>query len=429
MFNFRSIARFAILTPIIVILLTIGWYQQAIEHSNIPETTLPIDEPSGSQPTESFVIAGYFINWGIYDRKYHVVDIQAKKLSHVLYAFANVNTDGTILLGTIDGKLDPWKENDQDLHGNFKQLNLLKQQNRHLKVSLSIGGYSWSGNFSNVAASPKSRATFTKTAISHLQNLGLDGIDIDWEFPKDSNDAENYVLLLKELRNALDEYQQKIDPTEEPFLLSVAMPCGPENYRILKLADMAKYVDLFYLMAYDFAGEWDQQTGHQSNLFGGSLNVNQAIDDYEKAGVPSKKLVMGMPAYGRGFSNTSPKPGSSYQGVPDGSWDRGSYDYKNLPQEGAEEYLDETNIASWSYNKHTKEFVTYDTPDVVRAKSEYIKKRHLGGGMFWELTADVPGDDPRSLVHTVYQVLGNQLDRSPNHIAFPLSHYNNIPHA
>ena len=63
MFNFRSIARFAILTPIIVILLTIGWYQQAIEHSNIPETTLPIDEPSGSQPTESFVIAGYFINW------------------------------------------------------------------------------------------------------------------------------------------------------------------------------------------------------------------------------------------------------------------------------------------------------------------------------------------------------------------------------
>ncbi|KAI8371974.1 chitinase [Choanephora cucurbitarum] len=416
---------------------------RTIEHSDIPETTLPSDEPSGSQPTESFVIAGYFINWGIYDRNYHVVDIQAKKLSHVLYAFANVNTDGTVLLGdpwadtdiklpedkTIDGILDPWKEDDQDLHGNFKQLNLLKQQNRHLKVSLSIGGYSWSGNFSSVAASPESRATFTETAISHLQNLGLDGIDIDWEFPKDSDDAENYVLLLKELRNALDEYQQEIDPTKEPFLLSVAMPCGPENYRILKLADMAEYVDLFYLMAYDFAGEWDQQTGHQSNLFGGSLNVNQAIDDYERAGVPSKKLVMGMPAYGRGFSNTSPEPGSSYQGVPDGSWDRGSYDYKDLPQEGAEEYLDETNIASWSYNEETKEFVTYDTPDVVRAKSEYIKERHLGGGMFWELTADVPGDDPRSLVHTVYQVLGNQLDRSPNHIVFPLSHYDNIPHA
>jgi chitinase len=325
--------------------------------------------------------------------------------------------------------LDPWKENDQDLHGNFKQLALLKQQNRHLKVSLSVGGYSWSSNFATITATAESRANFTKTAIEHLKNLGLDGIDIDWEFPKDSTEAENYVLLLKEMRVALDDYQTTYDPTDDPFLLSVAMPCGPENYRLLKLGEMARFVDIFYLMAYDFAGDWDKKTGHQSNLYGGALNVNQAITDFEKAGVPSKKLVMGMPLYGRGFSNTNGKPGSTYKGVPDGSWDKGSFDYKYLPQEGAEEFMDEEQVASWSYNEATREFVTYDSPAVTKAKCDYIKERQLGGAMFWELSADVKGDDPRSLLNTVYQNLGEKMNKNNNHIAYPLSQYKNIPHS
>lgn len=333
-----------------------------------------------------------------------------------------------ILDKTIDGVEDPWKENDQDLHGNFKQFALLKQKNRHLKLSLSVGGYSWSSNFSTIAASAESRATFTKTALSHLENLGLDGIDIDWEFPKDAKDAENYVLLLKEMRKALDEYLLKYDSTDDPFLLSVAMPCGPENYKILKLGDMAAYVDIFYLMAYDFAGDWDAKTGPQSNLYGGPLNVDQTVTDFEAAGVPSKKLVMGMPLYGRGFSNTDAKPGSSYRGVPDGSWDKGSFDYKDLPRKGAEEFLDEKNGASWSYDENTREFVTYDSPAVAQIKCDYIKERQLGGAMFWELSADVKGDNPRSLLDTVNRNLGAQLNKVKNHILYPLSQYKNIPH-
>lgn len=433
LFSAGNVARIAILTPIIVILLTIGWYQQAIQHTNIPDNTIV----KGS----SYIIAGYFINWGIYDRKHNVVDLQADKLSHILYAFANVNMDGTIVLEdtwadtdikfekdkTVDGVVDPWKEADTDLHGNFKQFALLKQKNRHLKVSLSVGGYSWSSNFSAIATTASSRATFTKTALSHLQNLGLDGIDIDWEFPQDKRDAKNYVLLLKEMREALDDYQKKYDPTDEPFLLSVAMPCGPENYKLLELDEMANYVDIFYLMAYDFAGDWDNTTGHQSNLYGGPLNVDQAVRDFQLAGVPSKKIVMGLPLYGRGFSNTKQKPGSSYSGIPDGSWDKGSFDYKDLPKPGAKEYYDEQRGASWSYDAETKEFVTYDSPDVVNLKSQYIKDNQLGGAMFWELSADIKEGD-KSLVNTVYNNLGSQLNSVKNHILYPLSRYDNIPH-
>ncbi|GAA5811219.1 hypothetical protein MFLAVUS_004650 [Mucor flavus] len=426
-----NVAKCAILTPIIVILLTIGWYQQAM--NQLPSLK---DSDSNDSNDSSYIIAGYFINWGIYDREYNVVDLQAEKLSHILYAFANVNRDGTVLLGdpwadtdkkfpkdqTIDGVQDPWKENDDELYGNFKQLALLKKKYRHLKVSLSIGGYSWSSNFSTIAASSESRAIFTKTALTHLQNLGLDGIDIDWEFPEDVVDAENYVLLLQEMRVALDQYQKKY--SDQPYLLSVAMPCGPQNYNLLQLGEMAKYVDIFYLMAYDFAGEWDAKIGHQSNLYGGPLNVDQAVTDYEKAGVPSKKIVMGLPMYGRGFSNTNGKPGSSYRGVPDGSWDKGSFDYKDLPTKGSKEFLDQEKGASWSYNEETREFVTYDTPAVTQLKCEYIKQRQLGGAMFWELSADGSGE--RSLLQTVYQHLGAQLNSVYNHLIYPLSSYSNI---
>ncbi|KAI8969989.1 chitinase [Mycotypha africana] len=434
----KNIIYFIVLTPVIVILLTIGWYQQAIHHNDIPQKMLP------PRPDDSYVIAGYFVNWGIYQRNFNVVDLKADKLSHILYAFANVNADGSILLGdawadtdirftqekTVDGVVDGWKEVDEDLHGNFKQLALLKQRNRHLKVSLSVGGYTWSANFSAVAASPKARATFANSAVTLLKDLGLDGIDIDWEYPATSADADNYVLLLREVRAALDEYQLKFDPTDEKFLLSVAVPCGPEHYRLLKLERMAKYVDLFYLMAYDFAGSWDKVTGHQSNLYGGDFSVDQAVNHYAKSGVPTKKIVMGMPLYGRGFLNTGLTPGSAYQGVPKGSWEPGNYDYKDLPPEGSKEYYDEKRVASWSYNERTREFVTYDSPTVTKVKCDYIKQRMLGGAMFWELSGDVPDNSQyRSLLSAAYDFLERKLNRKPNHILFPQSKFKNIPHS
>ena len=97
-FAFGNIAKIAILTPIVVILLTIGWYQQAMNHVDIPKAI--------KSKQESFIIAGYFINWGIYERKHNVVDLKADKLSHVLYAFANVNLDGSVVLG------DSWADTD-----------------------------------------------------------------------------------------------------------------------------------------------------------------------------------------------------------------------------------------------------------------------------------------------------------------------------
>ncbi|KAI7857679.1 chitinase [Circinella umbellata] len=393
--------------------------------------------------TNGPVIAGYFVNWGIYARSHNVCDLvpDVHKLTHLLYAFANLEPSGEIVLGdvwadkdkhfaveqTVNQQADGWNDQGNNLYGNFKQLYLLKQKNRHLKVTLSVGGWTWSTNFGTVAADPQKRQRFVQSAIKHIGDLGLDGIDIDWEYPKTSEEAFNFVHLLYEMRIALDMYQQSIGQTNEPrLLLTLAVACGPSNYRLLRLREMEPYVDLFYLMSYDFAGSWDKTTGHQAAMYGGALNGHQAVTDYMQMGVPPHKLVLGLPVYGRGFSNTSNTPGAPFNDIPEGTWEKGMFDYKHLPMPGATEYIDEQHMASWSYDPAKRELISYDTPAVIQAKCEYIKQAKLGGAMFWELSADHKGEHPRSLLNTVYRSFNGQLDSIPNHLRYPKSQYDNI---
>lgn len=64
------------------------------------------------------------------------------------------------------------------MYGNFKQFFLLKQANRHMKTSLSIGGwtYSQAGHFDPVVQSASMSATFISSAVTLLENMGLDGM-------------------------------------------------------------------------------------------------------------------------------------------------------------------------------------------------------------------------------------------------------------
>ncbi|KAG0171146.1 hypothetical protein DFQ28_008653 [Apophysomyces sp. BC1034] len=432
----RTILVASLLSPLLVLLLLAGWFNRT-DDTAITGPAVPDHPAENVKP----IIAGYFVNWGIYDRKHNVVDLEAEKMSHVLYAFANLDEEGNIFLSdewadkdilfdadrTVNHQQELWRENDKDLHGNFRQLYLLKQKYRHLKVSLSVGGWSWSTHFPAVASDPQKRLRFAESAVNHVRNLGLDGIDIDWEFPKNDADATAYVELLKQVRSALDEYQQRVGQENDPGLLvSVAMPTGAEQTRVLKLRQMEPYVDIFYLMAYDLAGAWDKETGHQAPLYSNdSLNVDQAVRHFLRADIPSHKIVMGIPVYGRGYANTD-GPDASFSGVPDGSWEKGSYDYKALPQPGAEEHYDPATVASWSYNAETREYVTYDSPEVAREKCNYIQSLGLGGAMFWELSADIKGDHPRSLLHTVYTSFGGQVDQTSNHVHYPESQYDTI---
>lgn len=168
---------------------------------------------------------------------------------------------------------------------------------------------------------------------------------------------------------------------------------------------MDQYLDFWNLMAYDFAGSWDSLAGHQSNLYPSASNpactpfsAVKAISHYKYHGVSSSKLILGMPLYGRAFCNTD-GPGSLYQGTGEGSWERGVWDFKALPQAHGREHTSTETCASWSYDDSKRVMVTYDTKDVAERKAHFIKDEGLGGAMWWESSADKYGHE--SLIGTV----------------------------
>lgn len=297
-----------------------------------------------------------------------------------------------------------------------------------MKVLLSIGGWTYSSNFAAPASADSGRQKFASSAIDLIKNLGFDGIDIDWEYPKSPPEAANFVLLLKECRHAMDTYSKTL-PHPHHFELTVACPAGPQNYKIMDIRNMDKYLDFWNLMAYDYAGSWDSTTGHQANLFPSRsdskctpFNTAQAVNYYRQQGVDGSKIVLGMPLYGRAFENTDGL-GKPFQGVGDGSWEQGVYDFKSLPFAGAEERLDEDAGATYSFDAIQRKLITYDTVEMAWRKAEWIKREGIGGGMWWESSSDREAE--HSLIGNVVSVLGT-LEERKNCLDYPESKYDNL---
>ncbi|KAF9884383.1 hypothetical protein FE257_001839 [Aspergillus nanangensis] len=400
-------------------LLGLGWLATAavvLSHGN---HTTEIN-PRG---TAGYRSVAYFVNWAIYGGNFNPQDLPAEKLMHVLYAFANVHPGtGDVYLSDSWADIekhylgDSWSDTGTNVYGCAKQLFLLKQKNRKLKVLLSIGGWTYSGNFASPLSTASGRATFASSATTLVRNLGFEGVDIDWECPADSTQADNRVSTLQQLRSSLDSYSAA-SANNYHFLITVACTAGPTNYQKLHLSQM---------------DHWDTVAGHDANIYTSTsnptdtpFNSDQAIGYYNSNGIPADKIVLGMPLYGRSFMNNR-GPGTSYNGVGSGSWENGVSDYKALPLTGASvKYLSQP-VASYSYDSLQQMTISYDTPQVAQVKAEYIQSKGLGGGMWWESSGDNDGSD--SLITTVVNSFGgsNALDQSQNQLSYPASSYDNL---
>ncbi|RFU26003.1 hypothetical protein B7463_g10336, partial [Scytalidium lignicola] len=346
--------------------------------------------------------AAYYVNWAV-SRDFTPQDLPADKLTHVLYAFANIMPDtGKVYLSnnTADTEIrfpgDSLEESGTNLYGCFKQLYLLKKKNRNLKILLSIGGWTYSSNFAAPASSNVTRSQFASTAVSLVADLGLDGLEIDWEYPASDADAANFVLLLQVVREALDNYGNSLQPPYN-FTLTTTCPSGPSNYQILHIDDMDQYIDFWNLLAYDYAGSWSTVAANQANLFTSTTNPASTLFDTQTSVAYYISQV-----YGRSFELTNGL-GLSFNGVGPGTEEVGVYDYKVLPLYGATEFNDNMTGSSYSYDPAKRELVSYDTAIIAQQKAAWVIENGLGGIAWWESSADATGN--QSLIENVARAL------------------------
>ncbi|KAE9964969.1 hypothetical protein EG328_010059 [Venturia inaequalis] len=411
--------------------------------------------PSTLKEREGYRAVAYYVNWAIYGRNHPPSEIPVEKLNYILYAFANIdNTTGAVYLSDTFAdveKIFPGDvaQNGTNMYGCLKQLNLLKQKNRNLKVLLSIGGWTYGPNFAPPMATEAGRKNFAKTSVQLLKDLGFDGLDIDWEYPTTKAQAQDWVKLLGETRAELNAYEKNLEQrfanaTRRPFqkqkkrphfYLTIAAPAGPLKYNLLDPEAMEPYMDFVNLMAYDYSGSWDNHTGHNANLYPSKknsistpFNTAQAVDFYLDNAIPSEKLVLGMPLYGRGFLHTQKTPGKAYGNMSAGSWEAGVWDYKVLPRPGNPQLFHDASIgASWTYDNSTGEFVSYDTPRIATQKAKFIRDGDLGGAMWWETSYDKNGNE--SLISTVRNELmkgDGEMEVRLNNLDYPDSKYDNL---
>ena len=339
-------------------------------------------------------IIGYVAGYENYDPAL----VDAKKLTHINYAFANI----------VEGK--PKFELDTDSL-KISKLIALKKVNPNLKVLYSVGGWVWSNEFSHTAAYPESRKQFAISAVELMKKHGFDGIDLDWEYPgqrgEDNDfrpsDKNNFNLLLEEIRKELEKVGA-ID--NKHYLLTIATGADQAYIDNTDLGDAHKYLDFINVMCYDFYHGWFFQTGHHANLYPSKKEKftgnsgQEAIRRHIKAGVPSNKLIMGIPFYARQWKKVAPENDGLYQtamttGTIAPYWDI----VEKIKSGNYKKGYDDLAKASYLWNAKDSIFISWETPKEIKQKATYIKKNNLGGAMFWEYSLD----KDQELLNTLFQ--------------------------
>jgi chitinase len=378
--------------------------------------------PSGAGEVGHRLLVGYFPQWGLYDDKPYTVKTLvdsggASMLDQLNYAqgfvtggqcsVADPNADLNYTFaagGSVDGIADLPAA---PVRGNFHQLMELKRKYPRLKILISLEGRA--ADFS-ADAQPEQRTAFVASCVNlflkgNLSSGGsiaglFDGIDLDWEYPR-GVDAANYLPLLKEFRRQMDAYRPGL-------VLSVALGPSPHMSGDADLAAVGRVVDQAGLMTYDFNGPWSSTTGLIAPLSTASADdgsVERSVDAWKAAGVPARKLLMGLPFYGYGWRRVADEDHGFGQ---DGNPIRGDHPYRFiqtlLTPRGSEVvatggsqglvpqattpvlYRDPVSHAPWLFDGDS--FWTYEDPVSIRSKAVYAADQKLAGFMVWELSDD-----------------------------------------
>ena len=328
--------------------------------------------------------------------------IAAKKMTRINYAFFGLK-DGAVVEG---GATDA---------ANLAVLTGLRQQNPQLQILISVGGGDrGSAGFSDMAMTAEGRRRFVDSAMAMVRRYGLDGVDVDWEYPGYTNnvgarvrpeDRENYTLLLRALRERFDAEEGAMG---RPLVTSSATGATQMWLDHTDMRAASRWLTTVNLMCYDWYNAVETTTGHDSPLYTVAADRKQiSIDDAVRknlgAGVPPRKLVVGVPFYGRRWEGV--------EGVNHGLWqpiagkgadaEFGAIE-PLIGRQGFVRYWDGRAAAPYLYNAGSRTFITYNDAEAEGARAAYVRQNHLGGMMFWEYS----GDPRQTLLNAIDRGLG-----------------------
>ena len=412
------------------------------------EATVGVGVATGDQR-----VVAYYRQWSQYDREYLPADIPFDEITHAQYAFGRPEKDGSLnLVGGSYGQQVFYAEEDWQGPDRGKTFSGYARERDDVTFLLSIGGWGDSEYFSPVAQDPAKRETFAQECADIVTKTGIDGVDIDWEYPggggctaespvcdidniSQPGDQEKYTLLLQDIRAALDEAQANNPDRDEPYVLTAAQAAAPGKVEGLEHQKLSDVLDFVSIMTFDYRGIWSDYTGHQAPLGedpdsplpkADTWNAQYALQYYVDQGWDPQQLNMAVPFYGRSWTDVQQPesgvgssaddglhqpysgededasgdgsyPGPGQQGTSlGGVWDafdligdgRTGSNPVNLDGANWETYFDEDAASSWSFNSESRLMITHPTTQSMEAKGSWLSNSPYGGTMLWAIGAD-----------------------------------------
>ncbi|WP_420320427.1 glycoside hydrolase family 18 protein [Flagellimonas sp.] len=362
-----------------------------------------------------FAVMAYYVP----EKEYHPDQLPLEQLTHIIFSFTKV----------IDGEM---KFKDEKTGEKLSQLVAQRKNHPHLKVMIACGGWGADG-FSDMSHTAENRKKFVASVVKFNKKYALDGIDIDWEYPAipaadtgaRPEDKQNFTLLMKELREALDTL-------DRPQTLTFASAGWKPYYKNIEIGEVMKYANYMNIMTYDQIGSTAPFTGHHTAL--GWIQEKDVqdtpawkyVEERRKAskedrgayepqsaekivaycleiGVKREQIVIGAAFYGRAWKGVPPQNNGLYQ-MNSGAH-IGWSTYKQIrdefePSEDYKRYWDPIAKAPYLYNAKDSIFISYDDSTSVRLKTEFAMQQQLGGIMFWQLGNDTK--EKNSLLKSIY---------------------------
>ncbi|BFH14017.1 chitinase [Paenibacillus dendritiformis] len=451
----KQSARRLFAMTVMTIMMFVSSLAPAYAGTTVPAAKEPDVKQDSAQEIRNVMYYGDWSIWGG-QGNFYPKDIPADQLTHLNYAFLDFDAQGNLVFTDKDAAVGApvgqdgvqW---DAANAGALIALQQLRAENPNLKVGISLGGWSKSGDFSVVAADASKRANLVQNVMKFIKYTNMDFVDVDWEFPAEvrqpdlvdnkndegtkyatPEDKNNYILLLQDFKNALNQQGAELGKTYE---LSVALPAPKAKIDIgIDVPKLFNIVDFANIMTYDMRGAWDEVSGHHTGLYpnpndpltGNNLSIDESVNYLIQQGAEPNKIVIGAAYYTRGWDQVSQGPDPNHPGLfgqaalsakdadqtpsrgavgesplvlGDGGRRTGTWSYRNLDKLKAtypnlKEYWDDAAKAPYLYDETTGVFYTYDNERSIQEKTKYVLENGLGGVIAWMASNDAPTTDP-----------------------------------